>query len=72
MVLVECLKGFEISYFKDSKECDFILKKENKIEYIIQVTYQLNKFDTRELSGLLNALEYYDFNSGIILINSNK
>lgn len=68
LVLVECLKkGFEISYFKDSKECDFILKKENKIEYIIQVTYQLNKFDTRELSGLLNALEYYDFNSGIIL-----
>jgi hypothetical protein len=68
LVFVECLKkGFEINYFKETKECDFVLKKDNKVNQIIQVTYQLDKSDTREIPGLLAALDYYNLDTGLIL-----
>jgi len=53
LVFSELLKQeYEIYFFNDKKECDFIAKKDNKI-IAIQVCYELNSFNKeRELNGL--------------------
>jgi len=53
LVFNELLKqNYEIYFFNDKKECDFIVKKENKT-VAIQVCYKLDNFNKdRELNGL--------------------
>jgi predicted AAA+ superfamily ATPase len=60
--------GKNIFYFKEEKECDFILKKANKITQAIQVCYSLTETNkNREIDGLINALETFDLPEGLIL-----
>jgi len=45
----------EIYFYNQEKECDFILKKDNKL-CAVQVAYELNaQNNAREINGLLNA-----------------
>ena len=48
---------YEIYYWKDAKgEVDFVVKSENKVTQLIQVTYELNKENfEREVAPLLKA-----------------
>jgi hypothetical protein len=48
---------YEIYYWKDAKgEVDFVVKSENKVTQLIQVTYELNKENfEREVASLLKA-----------------
>lgn len=58
----------EIYYFKDKKECDFIIKEKNKINSVIQVTKELNKNNQiREINGLLEAMKQFKLKNGLIL-----
>jgi predicted AAA+ superfamily ATPase len=60
--------GKEIFYFRDQRECDFVIKQENKIRQAIQVCYGLNEDNKgREVGGLLDALETFDLSEGLIL-----
>jgi len=60
-------KEKEIFYYSDKYECDFVVRKGNKITEAIQVTYELNdKNKEREINGLIEALDKFSLNEGII------
>lgn len=67
-------RGREIYYFKNKKECDFLIKEKNRITSAIQVTADLGKENQeREIGGLLEALEAAHLKKGLILtINQEK
>ncbi len=60
-------QNHEIFFHKQKKECDFILRKGNKIINAIQVTYSLEKNKEREIDGLIEALKRYNLKEGLIL-----
>ena len=62
----------KIFYWRDSKdiEVDFILKKLNKIISAIQVYYELTDRKEREISSLLEALNKFNLEKGIIITNN--
>lgn len=64
----------EIYFHKDKVECDFLIKEELKITQAIQVTFSLEDKETfdREIKGLLEALECYNHEEGLILTNSEQ
>ena len=58
----------ELFYFKDKKECDFIVKQGQRPVNAIQVCWELNeRNEKRELVGLSEACRELDLNSGLIL-----
>jgi hypothetical protein len=60
--------GDEIYYFRQKKECDFIVRDNNKKMSAIQVCYTLTEENKeREMAGLVEALEYLDIDNGLIL-----
>ncbi len=74
MVALEFLKaGKEIFYFKNNKECDFIVKDKNNFSPV-QVSYDIEDNDTkqRELKGLIEACKYLNVNKGTIITFDNE
>ena len=66
-------RGKELYYHLEKNECDFIIKDKNTIVSAIQVTKELNhKNEKRELQGLLNALNTYGLNFGLILTEDQE
>lgn len=59
------VSGAKLVYFKEKKECDFIVNE----EVAIQVSYNLNDEDTlkREIEGLKKACKYFGLKKGIII-----
>ena len=71
-VCIELLRaGYELFYFRDKYECDFIALKNN--EYTaMQVCYDLNEANrAREISGLLEAMKKLDLNEGFLITLGN-
>ncbi len=63
----------EIYYFSDKNECDFVIKKGNKIVEAIQVCYSLNeKNKEREINGIVEALNKFNLKAGIIITNNQE
>jgi len=63
----------EIYYFSDKNECDFVIKKGNKIIEAIQVCHSLNeKNKDREINGLLQALNKFNLKDGLIITNNQE
>lgn len=61
-------RGQDIFLFRDSVECDFILKSKDKVVQAIQVCYFLNdKNKERELAGLEKAMKRFSLQKGIII-----
>jgi hypothetical protein len=61
-------KNKEFYYFRDKKECDFLVKEKNKIIQAIQVTKELNeKNRSKEIDGLLEAMNKFNLRKGLIL-----
>jgi len=70
-VFVELIRrGNDIYYHNGKKECDFIVKEDIKIVQAIQVSSNLDDSDTkkREIEGLLDAMENYGLDEGLILV----
>jgi predicted AAA+ superfamily ATPase len=66
-------KGLEIYYFKDKKECDFVVREKNSITHLIQVCYDLSMNNQqREINGLLEAMSYFDVSRGTIVTFDQK
>lgn len=66
-------KGFDFYYFSNKNECDFIIKRGNKIIKAIQVCHSINEINqTREYAGLIEALEEFNLKEGLILTNDQE
>lgn len=60
--------GNSVFYFKQKRECDFVVKKLNKIEDVIQVCYKINSENQkREFEGLFEAMEFFKLKEGMII-----
>ena len=59
----------EIFYHKNKFECDFLIKKEDKITQAIQVCFDLGDESTkeREIKGLTEAMNEHKLKKGILL-----
>lgn len=61
-------RGCELYYHKDKHECDFVVKEGIRITKAFQVCYELNDDNfKRETDGLIEAMEEYDLDFGVIL-----
>lgn len=61
-------KDKEIFYYSEKNECDFIIRKGNKITEAIQVCYDLNENNKeREIKGLKEAMNKFNLKEGLIL-----
>ncbi len=66
-------RGYEVFYFYENTECDFIIRKDNKILGAIQVCYELTRENCkREVKGLQDAMDYLSLNAGIILTTNSE
>lgn len=58
----------EIFYFKESKECDFVVFRNGRLEGVFQVCWQLNDDNMkRELAGLEEAMDFFKLDKGTII-----
>ena len=59
----------EIYYYNESGfECDFVVRFDKKIDHLIHVSYDLNEDNSkREIRGLLEAMDYFELDNGIII-----
>ena len=60
------MDGYEVYYWKNKRECDFIVKSENKLK-AIQVCYDIEKAKEREVEGLLETLKLLKLSEGVIV-----
>lgn len=61
-------RGYDIFYYSDNAECDFLIKKGNKITEALQVCHNLTEENKdREIEGLAKAMENFNLNEGTIL-----
>lgn len=76
MVFIELKRRYKenIYYHQDEYECDFILREGIKIIQAIQVTQHLQDPNTkqREYRGLIDAMQAYNLNTGIILTENEQ
>ena len=60
--------GKEVYYYKNKRECDFLIKQKTKIVEAIQVTDVLSAANReRELNGLIAAMESCNLKKGLII-----
>ena len=58
----------EIYYFAETGECDFVVFEKGAATQVIQVCYELNPDNMdRELNGLFEAMEHFNFTDGQIV-----
>jgi uncharacterized protein len=70
MVFIELKRrNKDIFYFKNTKECDFVIRQGMKTVEAIQVSRSLvdKKTKERELAGLLEAMEVFGLKTGLIV-----
>src|SRR3989344_3090350 len=58
----------EFFYFRETKECDFVVREGQKITHAYQVCYSLDESNKeREIGGLAEALARFNLKEGIII-----
>lgn len=69
MVFLELRRrGYEVFYFEERRECDFIAKTDENRLIPIQVSFELNKENSeREIGGLIEACRRLSIKEGTIL-----
>ena len=70
LVFIELLRrGKTVFYHNDGQECDFVLVEGKTVTTAIQVTYAMpnEKARKREIDGLLDAMNAYQLQSGLII-----
>jgi predicted AAA+ superfamily ATPase len=61
-------KWKKIYYYSRKRECDFVVFDRDRVELVIQVCYALSDDNmTRELSGLKEAMEFFQLNEGLLI-----
>ena len=60
-------------YFREKNECDFVLFDKDKCTAALQVCYEINGDNkTRELGGLIEAMQFFDLKEGFIITQNQK
>lgn len=63
----------QLYYFREKKECDFVVFEKNTCKQVIQVCIQLHSDNkTREIAGLLEAMEFFNMKEGYIVTLNQK
>lgn len=66
-------REYELFYFREKYECDFVVRKDNKTKELIQVCYKFNSENKdREINGLLEAMNSFRLKKGLILTNNQE
>jgi predicted AAA+ superfamily ATPase len=61
-------ENYELSYFREQAECDFVVFEKGNCKMVMQVCQQLhNENKERETRGLLEAMEFFGLKSGMII-----
>lgn len=61
-------KGFELYYYQEKKECDFIVMKKGVVQEAVQVCYDINDENIhREMAGLIDAMTHLNLERGRII-----
>jgi predicted AAA+ superfamily ATPase len=67
------LTGKEVYYYQNKRECDFLVKEQNKITQAIQVCYQLTPENKkREMDGLLEAIKKFKPKQALIITEDEE
>ena len=75
LVYIELLRRGKSAYYHNKgQECDFVLVENNTVTTAIQVTYVMSNEKTRkrEIDGLLNAMNTYKLQSGLIITDDSE
>lgn len=66
LVFVELKRrGYDIFYFRNKNECDFLINEKSKITQALQVTHMLNDNNIRrEKLGLIEAMDEFQLKEG--------
>jgi predicted AAA+ superfamily ATPase len=63
----------DIFYYKEKKECDFVVFRDKKIVQAIQVCEEVNTDNyPRETEGLVEALEFFNLKKGLIVTKNQR
>lgn len=66
-------KGRKMYYFKEKKECDFVLFNQEKCEKVLQVCHEVHlENQEREFSGVLEAMNFFNLTEGFIVTFDQK
>jgi predicted AAA+ superfamily ATPase len=66
-------KSFDLYYFKENSECDFVLFEKGKCKMAIQVCDSIHDENLkREVTGLTEAMVYFKLKEGFILTKNQK
>lgn len=61
-------RDYELFYFQEKGECDFIIQEKNKVTKAVQVCYELNDENRdREINGLTEAMKKFNLKNGLII-----
>ena len=61
-------KNYDLSYFREQTECDFVVFEKGKCKMLIQVCEQLHAENKdRETKGLLEAMDFFKMKTGLII-----
>lgn len=68
------MQGQEIYFHQDQKECDFVIRQDNRITQAIQVTLHLfdEQVKSREITGLIEAMDAYNLEEGLIITENEQ
>ena len=65
--------GKEIFYFREDKECDFVVFEQQKCVMAIQVCEQVTPDNQkREMEGLIEAMKYFGLDEGMIITRNQE
>jgi uncharacterized protein len=66
-------RGYEMSYFEEEREVDFLARRDAEKTLPVQVTWELtNSNRDREIEGLLEACRALDLREGLILTDDQE
>lgn len=64
---------YDLYYFREDKECDFVVFEKDKCKAVIQVTVTINGDNQqRELAGLNEAMSFFKLKKGYIITHQQK
>lgn len=66
-------KGYNLFYFREKRECDFLVFEGKQVRYVLQVCEEVNNDNLkRETEGLVEALQLLKFKEGTIVTKKQK
>ena len=63
----------KLYYYRENKECDFVVFEKDKCKMVVQVCEEIHSDNKdRELSGLIEAMDFFNMKDGYIVTKTQK